>query len=226
MEILQTVGNALLEHWLEAVIGFLFMAVGVWYGRRRARKAFRKREFFHRLNISLNSIFDGKLAIRTISEKPAQEVFLNTAAVDKLLLAAGQTTEDDPLLPFDSDDHWFFLNSVLNEISEKFADGFIAREVDPSLPTTSYLICLTNECDGNLRTRKIRAMLIRRALLENLPEACPQLEQPEHATRWKTLQTMAQRWKENPIQFMELQLVTARMTIPLTEPDQPSQNDG
>ncbi len=50
-------------------------------------------------------------------------------------------------------------------------------------------------------------MVIRKDLLENLPADCPELEQDHHDTRWKTLQTMAKRWKENPLQFMEVELL-------------------
>lgn len=207
---LQAIWNAIVEHWLEASVGFVFMAIGLWWGRRRAQKAFRKRQFFERLNISLNSIVDDTLQIRTLSEKTSSEVFLNTVAVEKLLKAAAKTTVEDPLIPFDSDDHWFYLNSVLNEVSEQFADGFLQREAGQPTETVSFVICLTNECDGNLRTRKIRAMVVRRDLLENLPEKCPQLEQDHHDTRWKTLTIMARRWKENPIQFKELELVVRR----------------
>lgn len=203
----QAIYDAITQHAFEVFVGFVFMVIGWLIGRWRAMKQFRKREFYQRLNVSFNSIDDGKLRIRTLMEKSAQEVFLNSVAVSQLLDAAKKTTVDDPIIPFDTDDYWYYLNAVLNEVSEKFAEGFLRRESGQSLRAVTYLICLTNECDGNLRTRKVRAMVIRRELLENLPEEMPQLEQPNHDTRWKTLKILAQRWQENPIQFKEIELL-------------------
>lgn len=203
----ESLQNAIVDHWLEAVVGFVFMAVGLIIGRWRASKKFRKREFFERLNVSLNSIVDGTLCIRTLMEKNSQDVFLNTVAVSRLLDAAKKTTEDDPIIPFDTDDYWFYLNSVLNEISEQFAGGFILRDAGAEVKRVHYVICLTNECDGNLQTRKIRAMVVQKSLLENLPQDPPEFEQPYHDTRWNTLKLMAQRWRENAIQFKEIEVL-------------------
>jgi hypothetical protein len=69
------------------------------------------------------------------------------------------------------------------------------------------LLCLTNESDGAIRTRKVRAMLIRSEDLKNLPEEMPELESQNHVTRWKTLQFMAKRLEEKPFQFFKVELV-------------------
>ncbi len=50
-----------------------------------------------------------------------------------------------------------------------------------------YLICITYENAGELKTRKIRAMIIRKTLLLNLPVEPPQFERPHHSTRYETL---------------------------------------
>lgn len=70
-----------------------------------------------------------------------------------------------------------------------------------------FLICLTNEADGDVRTRKIRAMVIRKDLLENLPQTPLKLEKPGHQVRWKTLQLMQQKWKSDPTLFIEVEVV-------------------
>jgi len=82
---------------------------------------------------------------------------------------------------------------VLNALSEQFAGGLLAREAGMDVRSTQYLICLTNECDGDLSTRKRRAMVIRRELLLNLPEEMPQFESPHHKVRWETLQHL--QWR-------------------------------
>ncbi|MEJ7596025.1 MAG: hypothetical protein WKF77_31330 [Planctomycetaceae bacterium] len=49
-------------------------------GRWRAAQSWQKREFFNRLNISLNSLHDGKLLIRTVLEKTCEDILLNKVA--------------------------------------------------------------------------------------------------------------------------------------------------
>ena len=140
----------------------LFMAVGWIFGRRRARAEWRKREFFDRVNFSLNAIRDGVLTFRTIAEESCSEVFLNKVAVEALIDAARHTTADDPLLELPEHDYWYYLNAVLNEVAEKTSEGQIRRDMGLPVTTARYVICLTSESAGDIRTRKIRAMLIQK----------------------------------------------------------------
>ncbi len=86
-------------------------------GRWRAAQSWKKREFFDRLNVSLNSLHGGKLLIRTVLEKTCDEILLNKVAVERLIKMAQQTTKDNPLIPIPKEDRWFYLNAVLNELS-------------------------------------------------------------------------------------------------------------
>lgn len=206
-EIIDLVSEAFVEHWIKVVIGAALMGGGWLFGRWRAQVSFRRKEFFHRINFSLNSVHEGTLKIRTLLETRCEDVFLNQIAVSRLLDAATRTTEDDPVIPLDEDDYWFFLNASLNELSEKFAFGFLKRDTGVTAQSVRYVLCLTNEVDGNIRTRKIRAMLIRRELLDKLPEEMPRLESQNHKTRWATLQAMARKRQSHPYMFMEAELV-------------------
>jgi hypothetical protein len=100
----------------------------------------------------------------------------------------------------------FLLNAVLNEVAERFSAGELRRDLDIPVRTQKYLICLTRERAGEMKTHKVRAMLIRKELLLNLPEQMPQLESPNHATRFRTLQKMAQVYNSDPQQFLELEI--------------------
>ena len=42
------------DNWMKVLTGFVLMGLGWFFGKRKARSDFRKREFFHRLNVSLN----------------------------------------------------------------------------------------------------------------------------------------------------------------------------
>ena len=194
------------DNWLKILSGFGLMLAGWLIGKYRARRQWRKREFFHRLNVSLNILRDGKLQIRTLIEKAVENVFLNAAAAEAVATAARRTTEKNPLLPLRKEDYWQYLNAVLNEIAERFAVGELRRDLGLPVTTGKYLICLTSECAGDIRTRKVRAMVIQKQTLEKLPEIAPQFEQTSHATRWKTLQTLAAEFRKHPHQFLEVEI--------------------
>jgi hypothetical protein len=206
-EILKTITDAFFAHWGKVAVGATFMLIGWVVGWWRARQSWKKKEFFGRINFSLNSIHEGKLKIRTLMEKGCDEVFLNQVAVSTILDSATKTSQKDPIIPLPAKDYWFYLNSALNEVSEKFADGFIRRDAGHDLKTTVYYLCLTNESDGAIRTRKIRAMLIRKDDLLNLPEEMPELESKNHKTRWNTLIHMANNLESKPHQFFTVELI-------------------
>ena len=111
------------EHWIEVLVA-TGTTVGAWFlSKYRANSKWNQKSFLDRLNVSLNSVVDGKLLIRTVLEKSCKDVFLNDVAVEQITRMSQSTTETDPLLPLTKDDHWYYLNSVLNEIAERFAAG-------------------------------------------------------------------------------------------------------
>jgi len=205
-DILSVLSGYLHDHWIKFVTAGAFMVAGWFLGKRRARAEWRKKEFLGRLNISLNIVRDGKLLIRTLIEKSCEEIFLNAVAVEAVTDAARRTTAADPILPLPEADYWHYLNAVLNEVSEKFAEGELRR--DMGLPVTKevYLLCLTCESAGEMKTRKIRAMMVRKSALENLPTEAPALESPSHSTRWETLRQLAGAWKATPQRFLAVEL--------------------
>ncbi len=203
---LETLLTNLREHGLKYLYTLAFGAIAWWLGNRRARARWRKREFGDRLNVSLNIVADGRLLIRTLLEKSCEAVFLNSAAVENVLAASKQTTAADPLLPLPQDDYWYYLNAVLNEVGEKFAEGQIRRDL--GLPVTSgqYLLCLTYESAGQLKTRKVRAMVIRKETLLALPQEAPKFTSEHHITRWETLHKMKDAYQKRPWQFVEVEI--------------------
>ena len=206
-EFLAVLVEGLFEHWAKVAVGASLMAIGWLFGWIKARGRWKRKEFFERINFSLNSINDNKLQIRTLMEESADNVFLNKVAVNRLLSAANSTSSKNPVIPLSKDDYWFYLNAVLNEVSEKFAAGFIRRDVGHKVEPHRYTLCLTNEFDGAIKTRKIRVMLVRTEVLSNLPTEMPQLESPNHKTRWKTLKFIARRMTTHPHEFMSVELI-------------------
>jgi hypothetical protein len=206
-EVFDSVRDLIAGHWVKFLTGLAFMAVGWWIGKRRARAEWRKKQFFDRLNISLNILTPGQpLLIRTLVEKSCQEIFLNKVAVETVLDAAKRTTERNPILPLPRNDYWYYLNAVLNEMAEKFSVGELRRDLGQPVTTGRYLICLTSEAAGAIRTRKIRAMTVRKEVLLNLPADPPPFERPWHSNRWDTLKVLADEYRRDPEQFMEVEL--------------------
>jgi len=205
-ELIEALQNLVDGNWTKLVSGLAMMLLGWWIGKWRAKAAWSRKEFLDRLNVSLNSVHNGKLLIRTVLEKSCQEIFLNTVAVEAVLDASRKTSASDSTLPLPKDEYWYYLNSVLNEIAEKFALGAVKRDLGQPMQAASYIICLTCESAGELKTRKVRAMLVQKQLLESLPTECPKLESPHHTTRWETLQQLSAERTKNPHKFLEIEI--------------------
>ena len=205
-EVFDSLIDYFLGNWPELIWIVVVAGLASYLAGRRSRQLWHKREFLDRLNVSLTSIRDGRLKIRTILETDVNDIFLNQSASRKIVTLSKKTTESDPLIPIPDDDLWYYLNAVLNEISERFAIGHLRQDAKLSTNVERYVICLTCERAGAVRTQKIRAMLVRKQLLESLPKEEPEYESPSHVTRWHTLQVMAQRWQENPEQFLSIEI--------------------
>ncbi|WP_437223860.1 hypothetical protein SH661x_003386 [Planctomicrobium sp. SH661] len=205
-EVLEFLLEKFNENWIKIVVAAGFTLIGWFLGHRRAKRDWTRREFFDRINVSLNSIRDGRLRIRTLLEKRCEDVFLNTAAARVVTEAAQRTTAQDPLLKLPQGEDWYYLNSVLNEIAERFATGVMKQDLGGVVQCREYVLCLTCEAAGNLKQKKIRSMLIRKDLIENLPQEPPEFESPHHSTRWQTLQQLAASYAKTPERFMTMEI--------------------
>jgi hypothetical protein len=181
---------------------------GRWWGRYKANRQWYAKDFLDRVIISLNIFADGFLKIRTVMERSIQEVFLNPVAVEKVEAAARTTTVEQPVMLIPKEDRWFLLNFVLNAVAEHFAAGNIRQDAGQPVKVVKYLLFLTCELVGDERIRKIRAMLVRKDVLEDFPHAdtMPQLENPWHADRIKTLRAAAALLTREPDLFLTLEV--------------------
>ena len=203
---MQQLRDLVQEYGAEALVGLVSVAVGAAIGRWRARRKWESRDYLDRLNVSLNSIDDGVLLIRTVREDTLAEVFLNAAAAEMVTAAARRTTPADPILPIPAEDVWFLHNSVLNQVSEQFAAGLLHRDMGLPVKSEKYLLTLTCERAGKMRTQKVRAMLVRQDLLTAMPETMPRLESANHETRWNTLKQLAAAYAATPDKFLAMEL--------------------
>lgn len=196
----------LASNWPELIWIVIVAGCASYFAGIRSRRRWKHRNFLDRLNVSLTSVDGGLLKIRTIFEMDINDVFLNQAASARVLEMARNTTAENPILAIAKEDVWYYLNPVLNELSERFALGFLQSDAGRAVGTETYLLCLTCEKAGAVRTQKVRAMLVRKKLLEQLPEDEPRYESPTHSTRWTTLLQMKQCWQAQPHNFVNLEL--------------------
>ncbi|MEM1063489.1 MAG: hypothetical protein AAGJ97_14285, partial [Planctomycetota bacterium] len=197
---------------LELLIGGAVTAATTLLTLYRARRAWRRREFYDRINFSLTFVDDGVLKIRTLAEDEVGRVFLTKPAADRVVKSATRTTPDDPTLPLPDDEYWYFLNPVLNELSERYSAGLFRKLAGHPTTTVRYAVALTCEADGAIRTRKVRAMVVPTDLLAALgsdePPAEPTYESPHHRRRWVTLGQLAVLRKTKPGRFIEVEITS------------------
>jgi hypothetical protein len=196
-EWLKTAVNLAKAH-VSSILGGLFAVAAAVFAWWRARAAWKRRQFLHRINFSLNYVEADTLRFRTLRESDIHEVLLNNDhAADLVAKAAGRTTLEQPFLDLPRKEAWIVLNSVLNELSEQFAVGFLAASM--GLPTRSerYVIGLTCEKDPDVRINKIRVMIIAETLLQRIENlAGLAFEREHHRIRLKTLAKMAQIYRD------------------------------
>ena len=204
-EVLRRVISGIVIFFGTSVLSFV---AGRWWGRYQAKKQWRKKQFLGRIIVSLNCFADGWLKIRTIFERSLEEVFLNPVAIDKVRAASLRTTVDNPLLPIAGEDRWYLLNFVLNAVAERFSGGLMRYDAGQSLRPVTYLLFLTCEVVGEDRIRKVRAMMLRKDLLEHFPygEDMPMLEQEWHRDRIVTLRRAAELYKKEPDNFLAIEI--------------------
>ena len=190
---------------LTTVVSFI---AGRFWGYYRARRQWVHKDFLGRIIVSVNLFQDNRLRIRTIMERTLEEIFPNAIAVEKIRSAAGQTTLADPMLPMAKEDCWFLLNFVLNQVAEHFTQGIVKMDAGVPVKKVMYALFLTCEVLGEERIRKVRALMLRKDLLESFPypDSMPELENVWHADRIVTLRKAAETYRRNPEQFLFLEV--------------------
>ena len=167
--------------------------IGWVYLRKRAD--WESKSFLNQVNFSLNFIEDRRLCLRTLLELQAGDVWLNDYGIKKVFAAAGRTRPDQPfVLLDDADDMGFMQRAVLNVLSEKFADAFLARSMGREVKTARFVFAVTFEDFPDMRTRKFRVLLVEAEALKKLfsetTERDVLIDEPRHRDRLTVLKMM------------------------------------
>jgi hypothetical protein len=189
--------NMLRESWETIMLLLTWGGITVVYLRRRVHWA--RKQFLSQVNFSLNYIHNGQLAMRTLLETTASQVWLNDYGVKLVSTAATRTTVDHPFIELDeAADRDFINRAVLNVLSERFAETYVAAALGLPAHTANFIFAITCEKYQEIRTHKLRVLIIEeQALLEWFtPEKAVEIRIGSivYQARLKTLQAMRARF--------------------------------
>ena len=178
------------EYWeqIAAVATLCLLLLTSW----KARSVWNARDFMTRVNFSLNYVEGNKLRIRTLRETEIDRILLSNRHGRRVVLrAARRTTVEEPFLRLPKADSWIVLNSVLNELSEEFAEGFLAASMGMPTKAATFVFAITCEKHRDVRMNKIRVMVVEKSLLLEIDQLSQvAFERDSHHVRYQTLKTM------------------------------------
>jgi len=182
----------------------LSLLLGRLWGYYQARRQLEALHFFDIINVGFNLLDGGTLKIRTVFETTLENIYRNRIQVETLKKLARKTTTANPMIELPKDDAWYYLNFLLNNLSEKFAEGTAREACGLPVTRTRFSLFLTCEKVGADRLHKIRAMLVRQELLEAFPytDSLPVLEKDYHQDRIVTLRCAARAFRDKPHLFL------------------------
>ena len=198
---------------LGVIVSLILAAIPIFWGWQkfqRWRTKWEKLHFPDQIIFTLNSIDNNSLKIRTLIDTSLADCLQNEFGVAAVKKAAEKTSLNNPFIDV-GEKNWAVLNNLLNTVSGRFAEGFLAK--DAGLPTTTlhYLLALTWERGDDLRTEKLRVMLIRKDHLQSFGSdefrANLELELEHHSQRVETLRMMQELHTQGSEQIRQLELV-------------------
>lgn len=191
-----------LANWELALLLISWGVFGVLWTRKRID--WQHKRFSNQVNFSLNLIEEKNkqsyLHIRTLFEDDALNVWLNEHGVAVVRKAAAKTTLEDPFIRIsDQTERDAIMTGLLNVLSEKYSEAFIARSLGLQVHTDTFLFGLTWERYGEMKTEKLRAIVVRKNILERMQGTDIKTLEASHKPRLHTLKTMYRLWcSSNP----------------------------
>ena len=163
METLTQIHHALQPYY--SVIAIVLTWVGLGVAWRRRRGQWRNKEFLGQVNFSLNLIGD-TLSMRTLRETDTTAVWPNAYGVGLLHAAAKRTTDKNPFIRLpEKSDREYLHRAVKNALSQLCPEAFVAAALGAPVRRGTFLFAITCERYGEIRTIKLRVLLIEEATL-------------------------------------------------------------
>jgi hypothetical protein len=195
MDIFQPVIDFARQYGGALSLAFTWGAFAWFYLAKRSD--WLRKQFLSQVNFSLNYVSGGRLVMRTLVEVSAQSVWMNDLGVRTVRRAASRTTAVQPFVKLgDESDMNFVYRAVLNVLSEKFADAYVAEAMGLPVESSEYRFAITMERYNDIRTLKLRVLLVSTEDLETvfapIPPAGYQVTAHNdlYRSRLQTLQAM------------------------------------
>jgi hypothetical protein len=200
------------SHWsflfgaLTSAAGFVAQRI---ISRYLAHRKIRQLDFLDRINVSLNLFIDSKLKVRTLFERPLDEIVHNPHVRGELQKAAYEASiSEDPVVYLPEAYSWFVHNCILNAIAEQFCLGPFREQQRLPVDKATYVFWVTCEPSVERRERKIRVFMMEEGLLHNFPflEEMPALESPRHADRVHSLRRSCEVLQKTPSLYSRVEI--------------------
>jgi hypothetical protein len=228
VEWIERINETMRPHW--NTIALVATWLGILFVALRRRFHWARKQFLTQVNFSLNYRVGNSLVMRTLLETTAIRVWPNEYGVSTVLRAAGRTSRADPFIllkkPADRD---FVHRAVLNLLSERFADAYVASALGVPVRTATFLFVVTFERFEIMRTQKVRVLLVEESSLRDLfgpgnAAATLDVHNPVYQARLETLQLMdGLLEKEKTMGQPLLGRVELGVVLPGGEPNGPGQ---
>jgi len=143
---------------------------------------------------------------------------LNEHGVAVVRNAATQTTTEMPFVQIsDQEERDAIMIGLLNVLSERYSDVFVAKSLGVPVLTDTFLFGLTWERYGEMKTEKLRAIVIRKTELEFLIAHKTPIStyHESHQPRLETLRVMGALWTSiNPAERDAIREVELGVHLP------------
>ena len=138
--------------------------------------------------------------MRTLFETSADEIWLSEHGVNIVLKAASRTTAENPFLQVKNKrDMAFLYRAVLNVLSERFAEAYVAQTLGLPVKTEDYCFLLSYARYRNMRTYKLRVLIVKESDLQSTfaPGSSPiKLVDGVYETRMRTLRLFVEAYNQ------------------------------
>lgn len=215
--VFSTLWQSLLGMLPEFFGGMAGILIGWLWGRWQANRSWKQKSFTRSVVLGLNAIenhlpseanpYVSTLRLRTVFERPLEQLFPHLSMQSVVSTAMDQTTKEDPLLRFPQEDSWYILNAVLNQIAGQFSEGMIRQQLGYPVKKNWFIFCMTFERDDRMHQFKTRIMLMERDSFLQFPLSGPvSVERETHQYRVDTLRFLRNEYNKNPHLFMSIEL--------------------
>lgn len=187
------------------VIGGLLILGGSLVLWRRYRR-YRRQSAFRRLRCSAVMLQQGTLRVRTLCEIQVGQLTCGRRTISQLVAAAPRATLAHPFPVLDTDDARELRSAIAACLSSLTPVGHLRQAHGIPTVVAEFVAGIVSDAEKPPHQRRLRLLVVPRALLEDLPAESPQYEHADDAQFWSWLLCLSRTWHENPLALARVEL--------------------